>query len=302
MEKQKNDYLSDEEFALKYSRVRQTPFYVPLLFVLGAVCLRRFPWVCGVSLFFAVLSLGQMLFSNRRLKSDYREHMPRYALKDKLSRLDAAPGEPVEEAMLRESGMLGTFNDWKERFHVRGVYRNGQADISFLEIANSREMPNASRPDKPDYYRGKVFFGMWYAFAWKRDEETPVIIMEKADEQELKAAMLETVHAALGTGDTLCGDTGDQAFDEVFEVHAADRKAALRRLDGGVLRAVARAKEGLDANIRLSLRGGWLQIGTDNSRPLVEGLSFRGNTTLEEARSKTWDKWKYITDIYDALR
>lgn len=300
MEKQQDRHPSDEEFQQKYSQARQTPFFVPVLFVLGAFSLRRYPWICGASLVFAALSLGQMLLANRRLKEYYRQHMPRYALKDRLGRLDTAP-QPVEEAMLLESGMLGAFNDWKERFHVRGLYRNVPADISFLEIANSREIPNPSRPGKPDRYRGKVFFGMWYAFAWKKEEIAPFVIMEKEDPQELKEAMLETVRAAFGSGDTLCGPTGNRAFDEYFEIHAADGKAALRRLDDKTLGAVVRAKEELDANIRLSLRGGWLQIGTDNSRPLVEGLSFRSNATLEEARSKTWDKWKCITDIYDAL-
>lgn len=301
MEKQTNRHPSDEEFQRKYSQARQTPFFVPVLFVLGALSLRRYPWICGASLLFAALSLGQMLLANRRLKAYYREHMPHYALKDKLGRLDTEPGEPVAEAMLRESGMLGAFNDWKERFHVCGLYRNTRADISFLEIANTREIPNPSRPDKPDIYRGKVFFGMWYAFAWKKDDGTSFVIMEKEDVQELKGAMLETVHTAFGTGDTLCPPTGNKEFDRLFEIHAADKKAALRRLDDRLLRTVVGAKEKLDANIRLSLCKGRLQIGTDNSRPLVEGLSFRSNATLEEARDKTWDKWKCITDIYDAL-
>lgn len=302
MEKQQNSVISDAEFEQKYSQARQTPFFVPLLFLLGAISLRNHLWFCAASLILAVLSLAQMLLANRRLKAYYREHMPRYALKDKLGRLDAAPGEPVQEDMLRESNMLGAFNDWRERFHVRGLYRNVQADLSFLEIAHTREITNPSRPGKPDRYRGKVFFGMWYAFARKKDDPVSFVVLEKEDAQGLKEAVLETVHAAFGGGDTLCPATGDETFDGLFEIHAVYKEEALGMLDGRARRAVIKAKEGLEANIRLSLSGGWLQIGTDNSRPLVEGLSFRSNATLAEAREKTWEKWKYITDIYDALR
>lgn len=302
MEKRQERYPADEEFERKYSQARQTPFFVPVLFVLGAISLRQYLWFSAASLLFAVLSLGQMLLANRRLKAYYRENMPHYALKDKLGRFDAAPEKPVEEAMLRQSGMLGTFNDWKERFHVRGLYRNVQADISFLEIANSREIAHPSRPGKPDLYRAKVFFGMWYAFRWKKDDDVSFVILEKEDPQGLKTAMLETVQKAFGGGDTLCPPTGNGAFDAVFEIHAADKKAALGRLKSSALRAVVKAKEELDANLRLSLSGGWLQIGTDNSRPLVEGLSFKSNATLKKAREKTWAKWKCVTDIYDALR